>query len=74
MLFNEPSSFPRWLFYGVGTMFSMAVLAAMVSIALDMVIRVSASFWMTALVNKSPLMGASSDGMTSQAMQQGGMD
>ncbi len=51
----------------------MAVLAAMVSIALDMVIRVSASFWMTALVNKFPLMGASSDGMTSQAMQQGGM-
>ena len=54
-------------------MFSMVVLAAMVSIALDMVIRVSASFWMTALVNKFPLMGASSDGMTSQAMQQGGM-
>ena len=54
-------------------MFSMVGLAAMVSIALDMVIRVSASFWMTALVNKFPLMGASSDGMTSQAMQQGGM-
>ena len=55
-------------------MFSMAVLAAMVSIALDIVIRVSASFCMTLLVNKSPLMGASSDGMTSQSMQQGGMD
>ena len=54
-------------------MFSMVVLAAMVSIALDMVIRVSAPFWMTALVNKFPLMGASSDSMTSQAMQQGGM-
>lgn len=49
------------------------VLAAMVSIALDMVIRVSASFWMTALLNKLPVIGASSDGMTSQALQQGGM-
>ncbi len=54
-------------------MFSMAVLSAMVSIALDMVIRVSASFWTTALVNKFLLAGAASDGMTSQAMQQGGM-
>ncbi len=51
----------------------MAVLAAMVSIALDMVIRVSASFWMTALVNKFPLIGSSCDCMTSQALQQGGM-
>ncbi|MBN4994934.1 type IV secretion system protein [Stenotrophomonas maltophilia] len=74
LLFDQTKQlFQRWLFYGIGTMFSMAVLAAMVSIALDMVIRVSASFWVTALVNKFPLMGASSDGMTSQAMQQGGM-
>ena len=74
LLFDQTKQlFQRWLFYGIGTMFSMAVLAAMVSIALDMVIRVSASFWMTALVNKFPLMGASSDGMTSQAMQQGGI-
>ncbi len=74
LLFDQTKQlFQRWLFYGIGTMFSMAVLAAMVSIALDMVIRVSASFWVTALVNKFPLMGASSDGMSSQAMQQGRM-
>lgn len=74
LLFDQTKQlFQRWLFYGIGTMFSMAVLAAMVSIALDMVIRVSAAFWTTALVNKYLLWGASSDGMTSQAMQQGGM-
>lgn len=45
LLFDQAKQlFQRWLFYGIGTMFSMAVLAAMVSIALDMVIRVSASF------------------------------
>ncbi|WP_430542372.1 type IV secretion system protein [Stenotrophomonas maltophilia] len=74
LLFDQTKQlFQRWLFYGIGTMFSMAVLAAMVSIALDMAIRVSTAFWSTALVNKFLLEGASSDGMTSQAMQQGGM-
>jgi type IV secretion system protein VirB6 len=51
LLFDQTKQlFQRWLFYGIGTMFSMAVLAAMVSIALDMVIRVSTAFWSTALV------------------------
>ncbi|MCR8715686.1 type IV secretion system protein [Stenotrophomonas indicatrix] len=74
LLFEQTKQlFQKWLFYGIGTMFSMAVLAAMISIALDMVIRVAASFWATALVNEYLLAGASSDGMTAQAMQQGGM-
>jgi len=74
LLFDQTKQlFQRWLFYGIGTMFSMAVLAAMVSIALDMVIRVSAAFWTSALVEKFILDSAMSDGMTSQAMQQGGM-
>ncbi|MBN5019534.1 type IV secretion system protein, partial [Stenotrophomonas maltophilia] len=46
LLFDQSRQlFRRWLFYGIGTMFSMTVLAAMVSIALDMVIRVSTAFW-----------------------------
>ncbi len=51
LLFDQTKSlFQRWLLYGIGTMFSMAVLSAMVSIALEMVVRVSAAFWGTALV------------------------
>ena len=50
----------------------MAVLSAMVSIAMEMVLRVSAAFWGTAALGK--LVGQDfTDGMTSQAMQQGGM-
>ncbi|WP_414486876.1 hypothetical protein [Stenotrophomonas maltophilia] len=64
---------PALAVYGIGTMFSMAVLAAMVSIALDMVVRVAATFWTTALVQEFILKESMSDGMTSQAMQQGGM-
>ncbi|WP_312318955.1 type IV secretion system protein [Stenotrophomonas sp.] len=74
LLFDQTKQlFQKWLFYGIGTMFSMAVLAAMISIALDMVIRVSAAFWTSSLINSFFLSGAMSDGMTSQAMQQGGM-
>ncbi|MEG3789130.1 type IV secretion system protein [Lysobacter sp. CCNWLW3] len=74
LLFDQTKQlFTKWLYYGIGTLFSMAVLSAMVSIALEMVTRVSAAFWTTALAGK--LMGGMdfSDGMTSQAMQQGGM-
>ncbi|HBG89092.1 MAG TPA: type VI secretion protein [Stenotrophomonas sp.] len=74
LLFDQTKAlFQKWLFYGIGTMFSMAVLSAMISIALDMVIRVSASFWATALVEKFLLNPEGSVNMTSQALQQGGM-
>lgn len=74
LLFDQTKAlFQKWLLYGLGTMFSMAVLAAMVSIALDMVIRVSVAFWARAAFDRFLLDGASSDGLTSQAMQQGGM-
>lgn len=73
LLFDQTRGlFSRWLYYGIGTMFSMAVLSAMVSIALDMVSRVAAAFWGTALVGY--LVGDDfSQGITSQAMQQGGL-
>jgi type IV secretion system protein VirB6 len=73
LLFEQTRSlFSKWLYYGIGTMFSMAVLSAMVSIALEMVVRVSAAFWASALTGA--LLGANfTEGITSQAMQQGGM-
>ncbi|GAB3355663.1 type IV secretion system protein [Lysobacter tyrosinilyticus] len=71
LLFDQTKSlFGRWLQYGLGTMFSMAVLSAMVSISLEMVARVAAAFWASAAAGA--LLGQE-DGMTSQAMQQGGM-
>lgn len=74
LLFDQTKAlFQRWLFYGIGTMFSMAVLAVMVSIALDMVVRVAGAFWATALIDTFLLNGDFSDGITSQALQQGGM-
>lgn len=74
LLFDQTKQlFQRWLFYGLGTMFSMAVLSAMVTIALDMVIRVAGAFWVAGGIGKLILGDAMSDGMSSMAMQQGGM-
>lgn len=73
LLFDQTKPlFGRWLYYGIGTMFSMAVLSAMVSIALEMVIRVSGAFWGAAIIG-GLLKTNFTDGMTSQAMQQGGL-
>jgi type IV secretion system protein VirB6 len=73
LLFDQTKPrFGRWLYYGLGTMFSMAVLSAMVSIALGMVVRVATAFWGAALIGG--LLGSNfTDGMTSQALQQGGL-
>lgn len=68
LMFEQTKSFfGKWLFYGVGTMFSLAVLSVMVALALDMVLAVSASFWTSGLV------GANPEGVNSMALQQGGM-
>lgn len=74
LLFDFTKSlFQRWLFYGIGTMFSMAVLSAMTSIALDMVTRVAAAMWTSSIAGNLILGENVVGGYNSQAMQQGGM-
>ena len=73
LMFEQTKAmFWRWLYYGVGTVFSMGVLALMTKLALEVVGAVTASFWITAGI------GALTDtnlteGMSSMAMQQGGI-
>ncbi|RYE72765.1 MAG: type IV secretion system protein [Oxalobacteraceae bacterium] len=72
LLFDQTKQlFSKWLFYGIGAMFSLAVLSVMVTLAMDMVIAVAASFWAGDLVGD--LMGGAGEGITSRAMQQGGL-
>lgn len=74
LLFDSTKSlFQRWLFYGIGTMFSMAVLSFMVSLALDMVTRVAVAMWTSAAAGQLLLGQNVVGGMNSMAMQQGGM-
>ncbi|MGJ7542704.1 type IV secretion system protein [Variovorax sp. LT1R16] len=66
------SMFWRWLNYGLGTLFSMAMLSFMISMVLDLTLRVAAALWAANAINALfKLEGAS--GLTSQAMQQGGI-
>ena len=62
--------FHRWLQYGLGTLFSMAMLSFISNLILDLMIRVSAAMWLAKLVN---IPGMSAEGISSQAMQQGGL-
>lgn len=60
--------FSRWLHYGLGTLFSLAVLTVMVTLAMDMVIAVGMAFWVA-----DWLTGAPQESLSSMAMQQGGL-
>ncbi len=73
LLFDQTKSlFQKWLLYGIGTMFSMAVLAAMVVIATKTVLAVAEAFWVSSLAGS--LLGfGNSQGMRSMALQQGGV-
>ncbi len=68
LLFEQTKAlFGKWLYYGLGTMFSLALLSVMVTLAMDMVIAVAKAF------RVSSLLGAGPEGVSSMAMQQGGM-
>ncbi|ALN63592.1 trbL/VirB6 plasmid conjugal transfer family protein [Lysobacter antibioticus] len=73
LLFDQTKQlFSKWLYYGIGTMFSMAMLSAMVAIAMKMVAKVAFVFWGTAIAGA--ILGQNfTQGMSSQALQQGGL-
>lgn len=60
--------FGRWLHYGLGTLFSLALLTVMVTLAMDMLIAVGLAFWAA-----DWLSGAPQESLSSMAMQQGGL-
>lgn len=73
LLFEQTKQlFSRWLYYGIGTMFSLAVLSFMVSVAMKMVGAVALAF----LVQYKLALSGSAvppEGISSMAMQQGGL-
>jgi type IV secretion system protein VirB6 len=68
LLFDQTKSlFQKWLLYGIGAIFSMAVLTVTVTLAMDMIIAVGTAFWV------SNLIVGGGENVTSMAMQQGGL-
>ena len=72
LIFDQTKElFRRWLLYGIGTVFSMAALSAVCAILLDLTVRVSAAYWLSKVTNA--ILGNSTQGLTNQAMEQGGI-
>jgi type IV secretion system protein VirB6 len=61
--------FSKWLYYGLGTLFSLALLTVMVTLALDMLIAVGLAFWVADMLGPP----GTQESLSAMAMQQGGM-
>ncbi|MDM0038260.1 type IV secretion system protein [Variovorax sp. J22G21] len=65
--------FHGWLKYGLATMFSLAVLSFMTSVIMEMMLKVAVALWSASAINTLLGLGDGGAGLTSQAMQQGGI-
>jgi type IV secretion system protein VirB6 len=72
LIFDQTKDlFRRWLMYGIGTIFSMALLSVVCSIVLDLTVKIAEATWGAKIVNK--ILGTDTEGLSNLAMQQGGM-
>ena len=72
LLFEQTKPlFQKWLMYGIGTLFSMGMLAFISSLVLQLTLRVAGALWASGVVNS--ITAQSAEGFTNQAMQQGGI-
>ncbi|HEY0198836.1 MAG TPA: type IV secretion system protein [Rhodanobacter sp.] len=63
--------FRKWLMYGIGTLFSIAVLYVVSSIVLKLTENVAAALWTADLINSFTGQGA--EGFSSRALEEGGI-
>jgi type IV secretion system protein VirB6 len=74
LLFDSTKQlFQKWLLYGIGTMFSLAVLSVMVTIAMKMMKAITIAYAAKYLTSMGLNQGTVTDGINSMAMQQGGI-
>lgn len=72
LIFDQTKElFRKWLLYGVGTLFSMAVLSLVSAIVLKMTLSVAEALWASNFIQS--LAGGNSVGLSTQAMEQGGV-
>jgi type IV secretion system protein VirB6 len=72
LIFDQTKDlFKRWLLYGIGTLFSIAMLYVVTSIVLTLTANLAGALWSATLINSITKMGG--EGYSSQALQQGGI-
>ncbi|WP_184611280.1 type IV secretion system protein, partial [Xanthomonas arboricola] len=60
--------FKKWLFYVIGTLFSMAMLSVVTAMVLKFTAKVAAAYWAVKFIKFGD-----AEGLSSQALQQGGI-
>ena len=74
LLFKQTASlFSRWLLYGIGTLFSLAVLSVMITFAMQMLTAITASYIAQYVASMATNGALPTDGLNSMALQQGGI-
>lgn len=71
LMFDQTKGhFVKWLNYTIGTIFSMGCLSVMSGVILELVARIAAGLWVAKLAS---IVGVEVEGISSQALQQGGV-
>ncbi|MCD0244384.1 type IV secretion system protein, partial [Xanthomonas melonis] len=69
LIFDQTKDlFKKWLFYVLGTLFSMAMLSVVTAMVLKFTAKVAAAYWAAQLITLG-----NAEGLSSQALQQGGI-
>lgn len=71
LMFDQTKDlFRKWLLYGLGTLFSMSMLSVVVSMTMELMSRVAVALWVAKAMH---IPGDVTEGLGTQAMQQGGI-
>ncbi|SDX19171.1 type IV secretion system protein [Lysobacter enzymogenes] len=71
LMFDQTKDlFRKWLLYGIGNLFSMAMLSVVVSMTMELMAKIAVVLW---VAKATKIMGTATEGLTTQAMQQGGI-
>ena len=71
LIFDQTKElFRKWLMYGLGTLFSMATLSVVTAMTMKLLAKVAVALWLSKVTG---LLGDAGEGLTTQAMQQGGI-
>ena len=72
LMFDQTKDlFKKWLFYVIGTLFSMSMLSVVSAMVLKLSTKVAIALWASKSING--LLGTDTEGLSSQALQQGGI-
>lgn len=73
LIFDQTKDlFRKWLYYGIGTIFSMAMLSMVTAMTMKLAAKVAIAMWVSKAV-LGVIPGADVEGLSSLALQQGGI-